>query len=332
MQPDDLPTEMCPHFVTGALTVFVSTMAQCVLFCCCCCSAYLQQQVVWRSTIRIGCAARRCPTFTGTRPPLLGPGVLVSCRYSPPGNIEGLFEENVSPADGTISPTPSPVLPSPSPSRSPRPSVSPRPSPSPRPGDDSPELPISPAPPLPSPPSPLPVGFWNPQFIQGNYLNVRRNSLAVLAFRVRPNGVPVCPASRVIDRVEIAGVPVYTPGGPDWYLNRRTSPRDWGFRGPTNQLVLGSETCDPRTNIIQHVFYTFDRPLRGRRAADDLPNGLRGVRPADADAAAEAAAAEPDTFGHKYPRPPVNGWYYYAYPMTIFLTDGTTETIILRYY
>ena len=43
-------------------------------------------QLVWRDSRQLGCAAARC-----------GPDIYWVCRYSPPGNVEGEYRENVSP-------------------------------------------------------------------------------------------------------------------------------------------------------------------------------------------------------------------------------------------
>lgn len=49
--------------------------------------------LVWRETREVGCGAQSC-----------GPVVLVACRYSPPGNLEGGFVANVLPATPVAGP------------------------------------------------------------------------------------------------------------------------------------------------------------------------------------------------------------------------------------
>lgn len=46
-------------------------------------------QMVWKATTELGCGAADC-----------GPsrGVMYVCRYNPPGNVIGTFNEQVSPA------------------------------------------------------------------------------------------------------------------------------------------------------------------------------------------------------------------------------------------
>jgi len=48
-------------------------------------------QVVWVGSARLGCAVRQCPTMSGGRP-----ASFISCHYSPPGNYQGQFPQNVS--------------------------------------------------------------------------------------------------------------------------------------------------------------------------------------------------------------------------------------------
>ena len=43
-------------------------------------------QCVWKATAGVGCAKKDCPG-----------GVLMSCNYSPPGNVIGQFQQNVLP-------------------------------------------------------------------------------------------------------------------------------------------------------------------------------------------------------------------------------------------
>jgi len=50
-------------------------------------------QVVWKGTTHVGCAAYACrngvKNFNWPR------GTMVVCRYSPPGNVQGRFKQNV---------------------------------------------------------------------------------------------------------------------------------------------------------------------------------------------------------------------------------------------
>lgn len=48
-------------------------------------------QVVWKGTKRIGCAKRFCPGSNWT---------VYICNYDPPGNMQGRYQENVSPPSG----------------------------------------------------------------------------------------------------------------------------------------------------------------------------------------------------------------------------------------
>jgi len=47
-------------------------------------------QVVWKGSARLGCAIRQCATMAGGRP-----ASFISCHYSPPGNYQGQFPQNV---------------------------------------------------------------------------------------------------------------------------------------------------------------------------------------------------------------------------------------------
>ncbi|KAI9809718.1 MAG: hypothetical protein M1825_000151 [Sarcosagium campestre] len=47
-------------------------------------------QVVWKSTDSVGCGRKQCNTDTT-------PGEFFVCEYSPPGNVQGLYRENVGP-------------------------------------------------------------------------------------------------------------------------------------------------------------------------------------------------------------------------------------------
>ncbi|OAL06456.1 PR-1-like protein [Phaeosphaeriaceae sp. SRC1lsM3a] len=52
-------------------------------------------QLVWKSTTQLGCARSNC-TDKGD-----APGWFVVCEYSPPGNFEGQFKENVQRQEGS---------------------------------------------------------------------------------------------------------------------------------------------------------------------------------------------------------------------------------------
>ena len=54
-------------------------------------------QVVWKGSNKIGCAYADCPAG-GLFDASYGPWRLISCMYNPPGNYEGQYEQNVSPA------------------------------------------------------------------------------------------------------------------------------------------------------------------------------------------------------------------------------------------
>ena len=43
-------------------------------------------QVLWKDSTKLGCAFKYCPNM-----------VIVSCKYSPPGNYQGMFPQNVLP-------------------------------------------------------------------------------------------------------------------------------------------------------------------------------------------------------------------------------------------
>jgi len=89
-------------------------------------------QVVWKNTLQVGCAFKRCPN-----------GNFVACAYNPPGNYIGQFAEQVGtpgekpdcypPENGGNQPTvPLPVPPPPAPGPKPAPQPpAPVPSPSP---------------------------------------------------------------------------------------------------------------------------------------------------------------------------------------------------------
>jgi len=49
-------------------------------------------QVVWKATTQVGCAVATCG---GIFPSSFGPAQFYVCEYSPPGNIEGEFGQNV---------------------------------------------------------------------------------------------------------------------------------------------------------------------------------------------------------------------------------------------
>ncbi|KAF9284212.1 CAP domain-containing protein [Linnemannia elongata] len=48
-------------------------------------------QVVWKGSKRVGCAKRFCPGSNWT---------IYICNYDPPGNVQGQYQENVSPPSG----------------------------------------------------------------------------------------------------------------------------------------------------------------------------------------------------------------------------------------
>ena len=53
-------------------------------------------QVVWKSSTLLGCTAKVCDQIQGL-PGWTEGGTLVICRYSPAGNVEGQYRENVFP-------------------------------------------------------------------------------------------------------------------------------------------------------------------------------------------------------------------------------------------
>jgi hypothetical protein len=57
-------------------------------------------QIVWKATLRIGCAYSACQPSTFIIPG----GIFVVCRYSPPGNVQGGFAQNVLPATAAAPP------------------------------------------------------------------------------------------------------------------------------------------------------------------------------------------------------------------------------------
>ena len=107
-------------------------------------------QVVWKSTLQVGCAIRSCPN-----------GEFVVCEYYPPGNYIGEFAQQV----GTLGETPPCVAPgaSPSPggtSPSPVPAPVPAPAPAPVPAPTPAPVPAPTPAPVPAPaPAPVPAPF-----------------------------------------------------------------------------------------------------------------------------------------------------------------------------
>ena len=60
-------------------------------------------QVVWKSSLTLGCAYASCGASF-----IIANGVFVVCRYSPAGNYLGQFAQNVFPPTATPAPTPAP--------------------------------------------------------------------------------------------------------------------------------------------------------------------------------------------------------------------------------
>jgi uncharacterized protein YkwD len=84
-------------------------------------------QVVWKDTLQVGCAFKRCPN-----------GNFVACSYNPPGNYIGQFAEQVgSPGEKPDCYPPesgkSPPVPAPKPNPAPVPNPAPQPPPAPSP-------------------------------------------------------------------------------------------------------------------------------------------------------------------------------------------------------
>lgn len=52
-------------------------------------------QVVWKGSSSLGCTVQVCQSGIANSP--FSAGTLVICRYSPPGNVIGKFEQNVLP-------------------------------------------------------------------------------------------------------------------------------------------------------------------------------------------------------------------------------------------
>eukprot|EP00775_Hariotina_reticulata_P004369 gene4369-4622_t len=107
-------------------------------------------QVVWRNSRQLGCAYQVCVDGVSGTSWSSSPGTLLSCRYSPPGNVGGQFDVNVPPPNPSLVPPP-PAPPPPPPPRPPRPIMGAAPPP-----------PVPPSPAQSPPSSPPPALAFRP--------------------------------------------------------------------------------------------------------------------------------------------------------------------------
>lgn len=160
-------------------------------------------------------------------------GTIVACRYSPPGNVAGQFRDNVLPltdeANGT---DPSPIIT-----------------------------------PSPSPDSPSPDDDLDIDWLQGNYLRVKRDAVAVLTFKVREtddDSAKCLDRERIVDRVTISRNAIQCPVG-SAKLVGKTSPAQWGLQPTPEDAVTGGEACNSRTKVTWFYFFTTPRGVNTRR-------------------------------------------------------------------